>query len=641
MTGLISRRTLFGNPVRTGFKISPDGQRLSWLAPVDDVLNIWIGPVGDLALGRPVTRDRGRGVTNYAWAYDGRHLIYVQDQDGNEDHHVFAVDLTDDSVRDLTPIPGVAAVIGDVSRTLRDSIVVGLNDRDPRFHDLWEIQLATGERRLVQENPDFAGFILDERYRVKVAARTHPDGSVAYLRPDPEGGGWEPWFSFAAEDARVSGGLHLDESGASLFCRDSRGRDTAALVRIDLASDAVTVLAAHDEADIGGIIVDRTTFAPLAYAVNRERQRWVVLDDRVRDDIAFLDAQELGDWYLTSRSEDDRLWVIIGGSDVRPYRVYLYDRAARSFREIASMQPALDGAPLAPMRAVVIRSRDGLDLVSYLTRPLGASDAPGPLVLVVHGGPWSRDAFGFDPTHQWLANRGYAALSVNFRSSTGFGKAFLNAGDGEWGRRMDDDLLDAVAWAIAEGVAAPDKIAIFGGSYGGYATLAALTRNPHTYACGVDIVGPANLETLIRTIPPYWESALAQLKRAIGDPDTEAGMALIRERSPVYAADRIRVPLMIAQGANDPRVKKDEADQMVAAMDANGVPVTYLLFPDEGHGFVRPPNRLTFFANAEQFLSRCLGGRVEPITRAESDGANMEVLRGEAAVPPEGRPGEL
>ncbi|WP_342152167.1 S9 family peptidase [Methylorubrum sp. SB2] len=624
MVDLIPREHLFGNPTRYGHQISPDGRRLAWVAPFEGVLNIWSAPLDDLDAAQPVTRDRRRAVDSFAFAYDGRHLLYVQDADGDENFHVFAADLDSGEHRDLTPYPGIAAGIVGMSRLVRDRVLLALNDRDARFHDLHSVDLATGARELVAENPGFAGFLIDDHYAVHFAARNRRDGSSELLIRD--GANWKPWLTFPAEDARASGAENLDATGAVLFCRDSRGRDTAALTRIDIAGGETRTLAAHDEADIGTVLHDIETREPIAYSVTHARRRWHVLDERFTDDFAFLDGQGLGDWYPASRSEDDALWIVVARSDTRVSEAALYDRRTKTLRSLGSARPELEGAPLAPMHPAVIRSRDGLDLVSYLSRPLGA-EGPGPLVLLVHGGPWARDSFGFDPMHQWLANRGYAALSVNFRSSTGFGKSFLNAGDGAWGRAMDDDLLDAVAWAVAEGVADPARVAIMGGSYGGYAALMALCRNPDTYACGIDLVGPANLETLVRTIPPYWEAMRAQLHRAIGDPDTEEGMALIRERSPVYFADRIRAPLMIVQGANDPRVKQAESDQMVAALDASGVPVTYLLYPDEGHGLVRPDNRLAFFARAEGFLARHLGGRCEPIREGEAAGSSVQVVR--------------
>jgi dipeptidyl aminopeptidase/acylaminoacyl peptidase len=623
---LIPRASLFGNPTKSYAQISPDGRFLSWLAPVDGVLNIWVGPTEAPERAEAITDDRKRGIRMYGWTYDGRHLVYLQDQDGNEDFHLFAVDPQDRVCRDLTPYTGVRAGIAAVSRILRDRILISLNRRDARYFDLHALDLSSGELTLVAENPGFASFIADEHYRVHFATKYDTDGSLGVLRRNADGG-WEEWMRFTPEDTRTSGVTHLNADGTALFLRDSRGRNTAALTRLDLSTGAMRVLGADARVDIGGTINDIATKEPLAYHVTAERTDYVALAPSIQTDIDFLAAQNIGEWLLNNRTEDDRLWVVSGYSDIRPGAAYLYDRAACSLRKLYDGRPELVDAPLAPMQPVTIRARDGLDLVCYLTRPPGAL-APGALVMLVHGGPWARDVFGYNAYHQWLANRGYSVLSVNFRGSTGFGKAFVNAGDGEWGRRMDDDLLDALGWAISEGVADPARVAIMGVSYGGYAVLAGMTRNPETYACGIDVVGPANLETLIATIPPYWESVRAQLTKAVGDPNTEEGLALMRDRSPLNQAARIARPLLIAQGANDPRVKRAESDQMVAALRANGIPVTYVLYPDEGHGFARPENNISFNAVAEQFLARHLGGRAEPITAGEITASTMQVLEG-------------
>lgn len=630
---LIPRADLFGNPNRSGGTISPDGAYLAWTAPLDGVMNVWVAPLAAPDEARPVTHDAGRGVRGYYWAYDGQHLVFMQDRDGDENWRLHAVDVHTGDTRPLTP-KGVRANPAGGSRHIRGEVLVAFNERDPSYPDLFRIELATGRTTLVAENPGLAGFITDDQFVPRLASRPTADGGHDVLRP-AAGGGWESWFLIPAEDAFGTGASHLSADGTSVYMRDSRGRDTAALTRMDLATGKVDVLAEHPHADIGGLLTDPDTYAPLAYGVLVERLSYTALNPRVQPDLDFLAAQGIGDWGLNSRTEDDRLWVVSAGSDTRPGVAYLYDRDARSLRVLYESRPELAGAPLASMHPVTIPARDGLPLVCYLTLPRatatdgnGRPAAPGPLVLLVHGGPWSRDAFGYNSYHQWLANRGYTVLSVNFRGSTGLGKRFINAGDREWGRHMDDDLLDAVAWATVQGIADPARIAIMGGSYGGYAVLAGMTRNPELYACGVDIVGPSNLETLLATIPPYWASFRAQLVRAVGDPDTEEGRALLRERSPLHQAGRIRRPLLIAQGANDPRVKQAEADQMVAAMKANGVPVTYLLYPDEGHGFVRPENNLAFTAVAECFLARCLGGRAEPITAEERRATSMQVLDG-------------
>jgi dipeptidyl aminopeptidase/acylaminoacyl peptidase len=634
---LIPRAHLFGNPNRLNGTISPDGTHLAWVAPMDGVMNVWIAPRDAPEQARPVTHDTKRGVRNYYWAYDGQHLLFLQDREGDENWRLHAVNVHTGEARTLTP-EGARATPAGTSRHVRDAVLVTLNQRDPSYPDLFRIELATGEMTLVAENPGFAGFMADDRYVPRLALRSTPDGGMDLLRPAADGT-WADWDHIPAEDAFSTDVSHLGADGTTLYLTDSRGRDTAALVAVDLATGARKLLAEDGRADIGGVLTDRDTYAPLAYHVTVERLSYIALNPRIQPDLDFLAAQDIGDWWIESRTEDDRLWIVGAHSDTRPGMAYLYDREARDLRLLYEMRPELSGAPLSPMHPVTIPARDGLNLICYLTLPrrldqagTGRPDAPAPLVLVVHGGPWARDSFGYNSYAQWLADRGYAVLSVNFRGSTGLGKHVVNAGNLEWGRRMDDDLLDAVAWAVDQRIADPARIAIFGGSYGGYAVLASMTRNPEFYSCGVDVVGPSNLETLLATVPPYWASFRAQLIRALGDPDTEDGRALLRERSPLHQAGRIRRPLLIAQGANDPRVKQAESDQMAAAMKANGVPVTYLLYPDEGHGFVRPENQLAFVAVAEQFLAECLGGAAAPVTAEELQATTMQVLEGAAVV---------
>jgi dipeptidyl aminopeptidase/acylaminoacyl peptidase len=628
---LIPRAHLFGNPNRLGGTISPDGSRLAWVAPLDGVMNVWTAMFDAPAQAQPITHDTKRGVRDYYWAYDGRHLLFLQDRDGDENWRLHAVDLGTGETRLLTP-DGVRATLEGISRHVRGAALVTLNQRDPRYPDLLRVELATGDSTLVAENPGFARIMADDRFVPRLALRPTEDGGMDLLRPASDGT-WAEWVNIPAEDAFSTEVSHLGADGNTLYMRDSRGRDTAALVAVDLATGAQTVLAEHAGADIGSIITDRDTYAPLAYGVTVQRLAYVALDPCVQPDLDFLAAQDIGDWWIMSRTEDDRQWIVGAYSDTRPGIAYLYERAKRSVRMLYASRPELLGAPLAPMHPVTIPARDGLPMISYLTLPrhldpagTGRPAAPAPLILLVHGGPWARDEFGYTAYTQWLADRGYAVLSVNFRGSTGLGKHFVNAGNLEWGRRMDDDLCDAVAWAVDERIADPARVAIFGTSYGGYAVLAAMTRNPELYACGVDVVGPSNLETLLATVPPYWASFRAQLVRALGDPDTEDGRALLRERSPLHRAGSIRRPLLIAQGANDPRVKQAESDQMAAAMRANRVPVTYLLYPDEGHGFVRPENQLAFVAVAENFLAECLGGQAAPITAEEMQATTMQVL---------------
>jgi dipeptidyl aminopeptidase/acylaminoacyl peptidase len=624
---IIPREALFGNPEKSGAQIAKDGRHIAWLAPLDGVMNVFVAPRTALQDARPLTRETGRKIQTFAWARDSQHVLVYKDKDGDEDWHVYAVDLATATMRDLTPYPAINAGIAGSSRKHPGAVLITHNKRDPRFPDLFRVDVATGAETLLAENPGFAGFMTDDDFTVRFAEKMNGDGSSVALLPDGAGG-WTEWLHIPAEDALTSGITDkFSPDGKTTLMKDSRGRDTAALMRLDLETQATTLLAADPRADIGGLITDPVSHAPLAYSVDYDRARWVALDPAIQPDLDFLNGAGIGDWGISSRTDDDTLWVVGAQSDTAPGAAYLYDRPAKTLEKLYDARPALADSPLAPMRPEIIPSRDGLNLVSYLTIPrFGA--APHPLVLAVHGGPWSRDSFGYHPYHQWLANRGYAVLSVNFRSSTGFGKAFLNAGDHQWGGKMDDDLLDAVDWAVGAGVADPARIAIFGGSYGGYAVLAGMTRNPTRYTCGVDIVGPSNLETLLATIPPYWEAFRAQLIKSLGDPDTAEGAALLRDRSPVHRAEALARPLLIGQGANDPRVKQAESDQMVAALQRKNIPVTYVLFPDEGHGFARPENNIAFNAVVEKFLAVHLGGRAEPPAPGEIERSTAQFLAG-------------
>jgi dipeptidyl aminopeptidase/acylaminoacyl peptidase len=631
---LIPRAHLFGDLERAGAQISPDGKRLSWLAPVNGVMNVWVAPADRPGEARPVTHEEKRPIRAYFWALDSRHILYPQDAGGDENWRIYSAQADGGGVKDLTPFEGVRADVASVSRKIRDEILITLNKRDPKYPDLYRLNIKTGALTLVMENTGFSSILTDKYYRPRLATKLTKDGGEQVFRLTPRGE-WEPWIKFAREDQFVSGPAEIETDKNAVLFYDSRGRNTAALTEIDLNSGAVKVIAEDPRADIGGVIEDLETEEPLAYSVTYQTLEHKAIGKRLKGDIAFLNAQNIGDWDVGSRSDDDRYWIVGGSSDVRPGAAYLYDRQAKTLTKLYDGRPKLAGAPLTQMHPVVIKARDGVDLVSYLSLPRGADvnssgrpEAPLPMVLLVHGGPWARDVFGYNARHQWLANRGYAVLSVNFRSSDGLGKTLVNAGNLEWGRKMDDDLLDAVAWAVKQKIADPKRVAIMGGSYGGYATLASMTRNPDTYACGVDIVGPSNLETLLKTIPPYWEAGRQLFYKAIGDPGTKEGRALLRERSPLYKADRIRKPLLIGQGANDPRVAKAESDQMVAAMKAGNIPVVYVVYPDEGHGFARPANNISFNAITEQFLASCLGGRAQPIAAAEIKGASLKVEEG-------------
>lgn len=635
---LIARRVFFGNPDRTSVRFSPDGNRISYLAPLDGVMNVWVGPSDSPRAARPVTHDTHRGIRVYFWAYTSEHVLYLQDKDGDENWRVYCVGSTGGDARELTPFEGVQAQVQGVSRELPDEILVGLNNRVPQLHDLYRIRISSGERTLVQLNDGFSGFVTDDHYRVRLAERMTPDGGREFLRPI-DSGGWEPFAKIAREDALTTGPVGFDKSERILYMLDSRGRNTSALKTLDMETGEQVLLAEDSKADVSDHMAHPTEKNVQAVAFAYERKRWEVLDQAVAGDLAYLRTVADGEVEVVCRTLDDRFWIVAYVMDNGPLRYYSYDREAGKAVFLFTNREELEGLPLAGMRSVVIQARDGLKLVSYYTVPVGSDsdgdgrpDRPLPMVLLVHGGPWGRDEWGFDGIHQLLANRGYSVLSVNFRASTGFGKAFTNAGDKEWGGKMHEDLIDAVEWAIQTGIADPLRVAILGGSYGGYAVLAGLTFTPERFACGVDVVGPSNLVTLLQTIPPYWEPEIELFTTRVGDHRTDEGRAFLTSRSPLTYADRIQRPLLIAQGANDPRVRQAESDQIVQAMRAKKIPVTYVVYRDEGHGFARPENRLSFYAVAESFLAEHLNGRCEPINDAFR-GSSISVPVGAEAIP--------
>jgi dipeptidyl aminopeptidase/acylaminoacyl peptidase len=634
---LIPRAVLFGNPDRASVRISPDGAHLSWLAPLDGVLNVWVAPRDDLAAAHPVTHDTGRGIHFYLWAYTNAHILYTQDTNGDENWRLCAVDLHTSAVKDLTPFAGVQAQLSEVSPKFPHEIVVGLNHRNPQWHDLYRIHIDTGEMVLLLQHDRFIGVTVDDDYRLRYAAQMTLDGgSDLYV---PTGDDWQLWDTIPAEDMLTTGDVGFDKANHRLYMKDSRGRNTSALVELDLDTKAKRLLAADLQADAADVLCHPTEKHVQAVSFIYDRKRWQVLDPSIQPDLDYLRTVAGGEVEIVSRTLDDRFWIVVYLVDDGPVRYYLYDRQSRTARFLFTNRSALEGQPLVKMHSAVIKARDGLDLVVYYSLPVGSdSDGDGlpehllPTVLTPHGGPWARDSWGFNAWHQWLANRGYAVLAVNFRASTGFGKAFTNAGNREWGGKIMDDQQDAVHWAIAQSIADPQRVAVMGASFGGYSTLAGLTFTPETFACGVDLVGPSNLITLMESLPPYWKPALDEFATRVGDHRTEEGRALLTKHSPLTYVDRICRPLLIGQGANDPRVKQAESDQIVAAMQAKNIPVTYVLYPDEGHGFARPESSRSFHAIAEVFLAKCLGGRCEPIDD-DFEGADLTVPVGVEEVP--------
>jgi dipeptidyl aminopeptidase/acylaminoacyl peptidase len=629
----IPRRVLFGDPERSLVRISPDGRRVAFLAAVDGVLNVWVGPIDEPGAARPLTRvtDRNLG-PSIIWLHNNRHVVYFREQGGDENWQAHRVDVETGASIPLTPAPGVKSYVHQQSHHFPDELLIAHNERDKRFFDIYRVNVATGQSTLLQANNGFVGFFTDPQFRVRFAVKSAADGGWDYLQRH-ENGDWHPFAKIGMADALTTRPIEFSDDGKELYWLDSRGRDTAAAVAQDLASGATRVLAEDAKADMVEMMLEPLSYRPIASACVHARNTWRVTNPTYAEDFAALARLSDGDITYVGWSDDQQQAVAHFERDAGSGRYFYYDRAAKKGRLLFPARPALDAVPLVPLEPVVVRARDGFDLVCYLSRPRDAQPGkPLPMVLCVHGGPWARDFWGFQPTHQWLADRGYAALSVNYRGSTGFGKAFVNAANLEWAGRMHDDLIDAVDWAIGAGIAQENHIGIFGASYGGYATLVGLTFTPEKFACGIDLFGVSNLLTFLRAIPDYWKPWQTLWKVRMGDYTTEAGQKFLQERSPLNHVGRIMRPLLIGQGANDVRVKPAESEQVVAAMQARGIPVTYVYYSDEGHGFRRPENRRAFMAVAEMFLATHLRGRFEPIGE-DFIGSSIEFKAGRDLIP--------
>ena len=608
---LIPRELLFGNPERVSPRISPDGTRLAYLAPSEGMLSVWVRTIGEHD-DRVIARDPLRPISRIFWQGDSRHVLYLQDVKGNENYHLFSADLAGAPPHELTPGERVKVEPLDIDERFPDEILISSNERDERVFDVLRLNLRTGKATLDTENPgDVGGWLNDNAFVVRAAQVQKPDGSSLIRVRDDAASPWRTLDEFSFED-RFGGPVAFSPDDRSLYVISAKDANAARLLRYDLSSGKQEIVAADPTYDVSNAYIDPASRKLVAVAVSRDRVEWTVLDPEFEADFAALRGLHAGDLGIDGASADGNTLIVYFRSDSGPTAYFAFDRTTKRGTLLFYSRPALLERELSPMLPIVFAARDGLEVHGYLTLPVGVEPVRLPTVLLVHGGPWHRDQWGYDPYVQWLANRGYAVLQVNFRGSTGYGKAFLNAGNREWAGAMRTDLLDARDWAVAQGYADPARTAIMGGSYGGYAVLAALTYTPDEFCCGIDIVGPSNLNTLLGSIPPYWEPQRATFTKRMGETEE-----FLNSQSPLFLADKIRVPLLIAQGAHDPRVKQLESDQIVAAMRANSVPVTYVLFEDEGHGFADPANNQRFTAAAEAFLAKRLGGRVEPSRAGE------------------------
>lgn len=636
---IIPREVLFGNPKNTSPSLSPDGKFLSYLAPNEDgVLNVFVRPTSDENNdnARMITSDKSRGIRQYQWAPDGENILFLQDFEGDENFHLWVIDATEASAsaRDLTPGENVKASNLITNKRFPNEILVGTNERDPSCFDMYRVEYKSGEKTMDTKNPgDVLGWgSEDTTFQIREALVKDQADSSETVRVRDDADDSSEWRDLITFPYGENGNLvdFCNDDGKSCWMTSSVGRETTALLKVDLKTgDTLETVSSNDKCDVGGVVLDEDTKELRGVFYNYARTERVFFDSALEKDYEVL--KSLGpdncDVGTVSKTTDEKMWVVSYSRSDGPTEFVLYDQEEKTTKPLFVSKPDLLDYEFAPMEDVRITARDGLEMVGYLTR--ADTEKKTPLVLMVHGGPWARDTWGFNSYAQWFANRGYATLQVNFRGSTGYGKSFLHKGDGEWGvGAMQDDLTDSVKWAIDQGIADPHNICIYGGSYGGYACLAGLTFTPDVYKCGVDIVGPSNIKTLLDSIPSYWGPLRNDMLKKIGDVDTDEEFN--RKISPLYHVDKIKAPLLIGQGANDPRVKQAEADQIAFAMEKKGIPVEYVLYPDEGHGFARPDNSIDFNGRAEEFLSKHLGGRFEPLEELAGATAQFPLLAEEA-----------
>jgi len=619
---LIDRELFFGDPEIAGSQISPDGAYIAFIKPFKGTRNVWVKKTADpFSSAKPVTADTRRPIPIFFWSRDGKYILFVQDKAGDENYNVYAVNPADapasgqdvPAARNLTDAKGIRAFIYAVPRSEPDAIYVGLNDRDAAWHDLYKIKISTGERTLIRKNTErITAYFFDLKDQLRLATRSAENGDTEVLRVDADK--FTKVYSCSVFEA--CGPIRYHKDGERVYFQTNKGADVD-LVRLELwnpttGKEEPVESDPMNRVDFGNATFSEVSDDLIATSYDDERQRIYWKDKAFEADYKYLQKQlpgkEIG---FGSSTKDEKLWIISASADTDPGSTYLFDRSTKKLTLQYQARETLNRAYLAPMKPVKYPSSDGLEIPAYLTLPKGVEAKNLPAVILPHGGPWYRESWGYDAFAQFLANRGYVVLQPNFRGSTGYGKKFIDAGNKQWGNKMQDDLTWGAKYLIAQGIADPKRVGIMGGSYGGYATLAGVAFTPDVYAAGVSIVGPSNLITLLESIPPYWEQIRKVFYERMGDPNTPEGKAQLLRQSPLSAAAKIKTPLLVIQGANDPRVNKRESDQIVIALRDRGFPVEYMVAPDEGHGFARPVNNMAMFASAEKFLAKYLGGRYQ------------------------------
>lgn len=608
---LIPRDVLFADPVRTSPRISPDGTKLAYRLFEDGfdtilVKNLKENNDKEIVVKQPDTPGNYR----FFWASDNKHILILQDYLGDENYHLYASNIETGKIKDLTPFDNVQAMVIESSSKRPNEVLIGLNKDNPAYHDVYRVDINTGRLELLEKNPgNVQGWMVDGNGDVKGALVTNSDGGSDLLIRDNKDSDWKRFISWDYESSNNSGPIGFTKDGENILIIDSRESNAGRLMKVNVNTGQSEVLLEDPIYDVNEILVDDETYEVHGASFIKERKEWVFLNEETKQAFDSISKLNDGDISFIDGSDDDKMWLLAFISDDKPVSYYLYDKEKDEGIHLFDELPQLNDYTLAKTEPISFKARDGLTIHGYITFPPGRKRQNLPMILNVHGGPWSRDTWGFDPEVQWMANRGYIVLQVNFRGSSGYGKDFLNAGNKEWGGKMHDDLIDAVDWALDKGYADPERVGIYGGSYGGYAALVGATFTPDVFACAVDLFGPSNLVTLLESIPPYWAPILDNYYKRVGNLHKER--EFLESRSPLFKVDQIKIPVLIAQGGNDPRVKQSESDQIVKAMEEHNLDVRYLLFPNAGHGFSSPSDRNTFYAAAEKFLAEHLGGRCQ------------------------------
>ena len=610
MPPIIPLKDFFKNPTKVGYSISPSGEYLAYMQPWETRLNVFVEKIGSGKAVR-VTSAKQRDISGFAWKGDNR-IVYIQDTGGDENFRLYAVGTDGSNPKDLTPFEKVRAQIIDRLERNENEILVGLNKRQPRVFDVYRINVNTGEMQMVAENPgNYTGWATDWDGKLRIAVKTDGVNNTLLFR-NTEADKFEPLITTSFRE--MISPLAFTPDNKQLYVATNIGRDKTAIVKYDVENKKeIEKIFEHPEVDVTSLMTSRKRRMITGVTYVTDKTNYFFLDkDRAelqKDLERRLPGYEVR---LAGCNLDEDKCLVRTFTDRSLGAYYFFDRKSKDFRKLSDVSPWLNDQDMAPMKPIQYQSRDGLTIHGYLTLPKGVSPRNLPVVVNPHGGPWYRDTWGYNPEVQFLANRGYAVLQMNFRGSTGYGRKFWEASFKQWGKAMQDDITDGVQWLIKQGIADPKRIGIYGGSYGGYATLAALTFTPDLYAAGVDYVGVSNIFTFIKAFPPYWKPYLEMIYEMVGDPEKDK--ELLTAASPVFHTDKIKVPLLIAQGANDPRVNKGESDQMVAALKARGIEVPYMVKDNEGHGFSNEENRFDFYRAMEEFLGKHLGGRVEKVS---------------------------